>query len=155
MAAYDPNNVFAKILRGELPCHKVYEDEHTLALMDIMPRAEGHVLVIPKAPARRRQAPPVALPKIARQVGRIGMRVDASGSGSREGDLSAGRCEPLTPAQSITSSARARNALEITRPRALAVLMFTRSSSFVGSSMGKSPGAWPLRILSTKAAERR
>ena len=52
MAAYDENNVFAKILRGELPCHKVYEDEHTLALMDIMPRAEGHVLVIPKAPAR-------------------------------------------------------------------------------------------------------
>ncbi len=52
MAAYDQNNVFAKILRGELPCHKVYEDEHTLALMDIMPRADGHVLVIPKAPAR-------------------------------------------------------------------------------------------------------
>ncbi|HVL71755.1 MAG TPA: HIT family protein [Beijerinckiaceae bacterium] len=52
MAAYDQNNVFAKILRGELPCHKVYEDEHTLALMDIMPRAEGHVLVIPKTPAR-------------------------------------------------------------------------------------------------------
>lgn len=50
--AYDPSNVFAKILRGELPCEKVYEDEHTLALMDIMPRADGHVLVIPKAPAR-------------------------------------------------------------------------------------------------------
>ena len=52
MTAYDPNNVFAKILRGELPCEKVYEDEHTLALMDIMPRADGHVLVIPKAPSR-------------------------------------------------------------------------------------------------------
>lgn len=50
--AYDPTNVFAKILRGELPCEKVYEDEHTLALMDIMPRADGHVLVIPKAAAR-------------------------------------------------------------------------------------------------------
>jgi histidine triad (HIT) family protein len=49
---YDPNNVFAKILRGELPCQKVYEDEATLALMDIMPRADGHVLVIPKNPAR-------------------------------------------------------------------------------------------------------
>ena len=46
--AYDPNNVFAKILRGELPCEKVYEDERTLAFMDIMPRADGHVLVIPK-----------------------------------------------------------------------------------------------------------
>ncbi len=49
--AYDTNNVFAKILRGELPCVKVYEDEHTLALMDIMPSVEGHTLVIPKAPA--------------------------------------------------------------------------------------------------------
>lgn len=52
MDAYDPNNVFAKILRGELPCHRIYEDEHTLAFLDIMPRADGHTLVIPKAPAR-------------------------------------------------------------------------------------------------------
>jgi histidine triad (HIT) family protein len=51
-APYDNNNVFAKILRGELPCHKVYEDEVALAFMDIMPRANGHVLVIPKSPAR-------------------------------------------------------------------------------------------------------
>ena len=50
--AYDPENVFAKILRGEIPAHKVYEDDIALALMDIMPRAEGHVLVIPKRPAR-------------------------------------------------------------------------------------------------------
>jgi histidine triad (HIT) family protein len=49
--AYDDGNVFAKILRGELPCHKVYEDEHTLAFMDIMPRADGHTLVISKTPA--------------------------------------------------------------------------------------------------------
>ena len=52
MTAYDNNNIFAKILRGELPCHKVYEDEHTLAFLDIMPRSPGHTLVIPKAPAR-------------------------------------------------------------------------------------------------------
>ena len=52
MASYDPNNVFAKILRGELPCHRVYEDERTLAFMDVMPRADGHTLVIPKSPAR-------------------------------------------------------------------------------------------------------
>jgi histidine triad (HIT) family protein len=51
-AAYDNANIFAKILRGELPCEKVYEDEHVLAFMDIMPRADGHVLVIPKTPAR-------------------------------------------------------------------------------------------------------
>jgi histidine triad (HIT) family protein len=49
---YDPQNVFAKILRGELPAAKVYEDDHTLVMMDIMPRAPGHCLVIPKAPAR-------------------------------------------------------------------------------------------------------
>ena len=50
--AYDPNNIFAKILRGEIPCHKVYEDDKSLAFLDIMPRAPGHTLVIPKAPAR-------------------------------------------------------------------------------------------------------
>jgi histidine triad (HIT) family protein len=52
MTAYDNNNVFAKILRGEFPCHKVYENEHVLAFLDIMPRSPGHTLVIPKAPAR-------------------------------------------------------------------------------------------------------
>jgi histidine triad (HIT) family protein len=52
MAEYDDNNVFAKILRGEMPCTKVYEDEHVLAFMDIMPRADGHTLVIPKAKVR-------------------------------------------------------------------------------------------------------
>jgi histidine triad (HIT) family protein len=50
--AYDPTNVFAKILRGELPSTRVFEDADTLAFMDIMPRAEGHTLVIPKTPAR-------------------------------------------------------------------------------------------------------
>lgn len=48
---YDNQNIFAKILRGEIPCHKVYDDEKTLAFMDIMPMAEGHVLVIPKCEA--------------------------------------------------------------------------------------------------------
>jgi histidine triad (HIT) family protein len=46
--SYDPNNIFAKILRGDLPCTKVFEDDHTLAFMDIMPQAKGHVLVLPK-----------------------------------------------------------------------------------------------------------
>jgi histidine triad (HIT) family protein len=49
---YDDSNVFAKILRGELPAERLYEDEHTLAIMDIMPRGDGHCLVIPKAAAR-------------------------------------------------------------------------------------------------------
>jgi len=51
-APYDKDNIFAKILRGELPCHKIHEDDHTFAFMDIMPRGEGHCLVVPKAPAR-------------------------------------------------------------------------------------------------------
>lgn len=50
--AYDPSNVFGKILRGELPAHKLYEDADTFAFMDIMPRGDGHCLVIPKAPSR-------------------------------------------------------------------------------------------------------
>ncbi|MBI1452390.1 MULTISPECIES: HIT family protein [Acinetobacter] len=49
--AYDDQNIFARILRGELPAIKVYEDERVLAFMDIMPQAEGHTLVIPKSPA--------------------------------------------------------------------------------------------------------
>ncbi|WP_319824085.1 HIT family protein [Thalassovita sp.] len=50
--AYDSNNIFAKILRGEIPCEKLYEDEETFVFMDIMPRADGHCLVIPKTPCR-------------------------------------------------------------------------------------------------------
>jgi histidine triad (HIT) family protein len=49
--SYDPGNVFARILRGELPCAKICEDAHTLAFMDIMPSAQGHSLVIPREPA--------------------------------------------------------------------------------------------------------
>jgi len=49
---YDTTNIFAKILRGEIPCHKIYEDEHALAFMDIMPMTQGHCLVLPKAPSR-------------------------------------------------------------------------------------------------------
>lgn len=52
MTAYDASNPFAKILRGEFPSYKVYEDEHVLAFLDIMPRCTGHTLIIPKAPAR-------------------------------------------------------------------------------------------------------
>lgn len=49
--AYDPNNIFAKILRGDMPCWKVYEDEHALAFLDIFPQGPGHTLVIPKVGA--------------------------------------------------------------------------------------------------------
>jgi histidine triad (HIT) family protein len=60
--AYDTGNVFARILRGEIPAHKVHEDAHTLAFMDVMPQADGHTLVIPKAAAESiLEVPPDAL----------------------------------------------------------------------------------------------
>ncbi len=60
--AYDSNNVFARILRGEIPAHKVYEDEHTFAFMDVMPQSDGHTLVIPKVTAENLfDLPPDAL----------------------------------------------------------------------------------------------
>jgi histidine triad (HIT) family protein len=60
--AYDPSNIFARILRGEIPAHKVCEDEHTLAFMDVMPQSDGHVLVIPKVGAENIfDLPPEAL----------------------------------------------------------------------------------------------
>jgi histidine triad (HIT) family protein len=60
--AYDTGNVFARILRGEIPAHKVHEDAHTLAFMDVMPQADGHTLVIPKAAAESiLEVPPEAL----------------------------------------------------------------------------------------------
>jgi histidine triad (HIT) family protein len=51
-ATYDDQNIFAKILRGEIPSTRVYEDEHTIAFMDVMPQGTGHTLVLPKAPSR-------------------------------------------------------------------------------------------------------
>ena len=52
MSAYDDQNVFAKILRGEIPCFEVFRDDRSFAFLDIMPRSPGHTLVIPRAPAR-------------------------------------------------------------------------------------------------------
>lgn len=93
--AYDDDNVFAKILRGELPAHKVYEDEATLAFMDIMPRAPGHVLVIPKAPCRTiLDAPPEALSAVIATVQKVGRAVkeafDADGLTIQQFNESAG-----------------------------------------------------------------
>jgi len=77
--AYDPSNIFAKILRGEMPAHKVYEDEHTLAFMDVMPQGEGHTLVVPKAPSRGLlDADPEALSALIRSVQVVGRAVKAA-----------------------------------------------------------------------------
>jgi histidine triad (HIT) family protein len=79
MPAYDSNNIFAKILRGELPCYKVYEDDKALAFLDIMPRAPGHTLVLPKAPARNMlDISPDDLAhvmKVAQKIAKVSMQV--------------------------------------------------------------------------------
>lgn len=77
--AYDETNIFAKILRGEVPCHKVYEDEVAFAFMDIMPRADGHVLVLPKSPARNLlDADPEVLSKLIIRVQKIARAVKSA-----------------------------------------------------------------------------
>jgi histidine triad (HIT) family protein len=79
MPAYDQNNIFARILRGELPCYKVYEDDRTLAFLDIMPRAPGHTLVLPKAAARNMLdvAPDdlAAVIKTAQKIAKVSVQV--------------------------------------------------------------------------------
>jgi histidine triad (HIT) family protein len=76
--AYDPNNVFAKILRGEFPCYKVHEDDRSLVFMDIMPRGDGHALVVPKAPSRNildaNAADLAHLIVVAQKIARAAMR---------------------------------------------------------------------------------
>jgi histidine triad (HIT) family protein len=82
MPDYDPNNIFAKIIRGELPCHKIYEDERALVFLDIMPRAPGHALVIPKSPARNlldvNPDDLAHVAQIAQRVAKAGMQVFAA-----------------------------------------------------------------------------
>ncbi|MCJ2142196.1 HIT family protein [Methylobacterium sp. E-066] len=78
-AQYDPDNIFAKILRGEIPCHRVYEDADTLAFMDVMPQGEGHTLVIPKAPSRGLlDADPAALSALIVSVQTVARAVKAA-----------------------------------------------------------------------------
>ena len=78
-AHYDPDNIFAKILRGEIPCHRIYEDAQTLAFMDVMPQGEGHTLVIPKAPARGLlDAEPESLAALMASVQRVARAVKAA-----------------------------------------------------------------------------
>lgn len=70
--SYDPNNIFAKILRGEIPCHKVYEDADAVVFMDVMPQSPGHTLILPKAPSRNLlDADPAVLTKIIPLVQKV------------------------------------------------------------------------------------
>lgn len=74
--SYDDSNVFAKILRGEIPSHKVFEDDDVLVFMDVMPQAAGHTLVVPKAASRNLlDADPAVLAKLAPTVQRVAKAV--------------------------------------------------------------------------------
>ncbi len=72
MTAYDPSNIFSKIIKGEIPSHKVYEDADVLVMMDIFPQSKGHVLIIPKAASRNLlDADPDVLARTMPQVQRV------------------------------------------------------------------------------------
>jgi len=76
--SYDPSNIFGKILRGELPAHKVHEDETALVMMDIFPQSRGHTLIIPRAPSRNLlDADPAALSGVMPLVQRVARAVKA------------------------------------------------------------------------------
>jgi len=130
---YDHNNIFAKILKGELPCIKVYEDEHTLAFMDIMPQMAGHTLVIPKesavtiydltdeaALACMRTVKLIG-PAIEKAVGFIGSTVFQHNGGK------AGQTVPhfhfhILPGSILDASAIKGHALELANPDDLTVM---------------------------------
>lgn len=77
--AYDDTNIFARILRGEIPSHKVFEDAETLAFMDVSPISKGHTLVLPKAKARNiLDASPAALAATIATVGRVARAAKAA-----------------------------------------------------------------------------
>ena len=76
---YDPSNIFAKILKGELPCHKVHEDDKALVMMDIFPQSRGHTLIVPKAASRNLlDADPEALSALMPLVQRVAKAVKAA-----------------------------------------------------------------------------
>ena len=77
--SYDSSNIFAKILRGEIPCHKVYEDADAIAFMDIMPQSPGHTLVLPKAASRNLfDADPATLGRLMAVVQKVAVAAKAA-----------------------------------------------------------------------------
>jgi histidine triad (HIT) family protein len=86
--AYDPNNIFAKILRGEIPCDKVYEDEHVLAFRDIRPQAKVHALILPKgayisAQDFTEKASEAEIVAFDRAIGKVARKLGVEDSGYR------------------------------------------------------------------------
>ncbi len=113
--SYDTNNIFAKILRGEIPCHKVYEDEAFIAFMDVMPQAAGHTLVVPKAASRNLlDADPAVLGRMLPVVQKLAVAVKAAFARRRcehhSVQRGSGRPERVPPARSRHSPSRWRAA---------------------------------------------
>ena len=116
--AYDKDNIFARIVRGEIPCHKVYEDADTLAFMDIMPQAEGHTLVVPKAAGedliKKAFSPPGVMvaqlngPAAGQSVFHLHFHVIPRYTGK---DLGVHAADPADPAVLAANAARIRAAL--------------------------------------------
>ena len=95
MTTYDDQNIFAKILRGEIPSEKVYEDDHTVVIMDIMPWCDGHCLVLPKAPVRNiLDIDPASMAAVAETTRKMAIAVkqafDADGVTVQQNNESAG-----------------------------------------------------------------
>ena len=133
---YEPDNIFAKILRGEMPCVKVYEDDVSLAFMDVMPRAEGHTLVIPKAPARTLlDLAPDDLARFMPAVQKVGRAVDGrhGGRGASRSSSSTSRRADSRSSTCISISCRAgrasRSARRADRSRAPRRSSLTRTRS--------------------------
>jgi histidine triad (HIT) family protein len=77
--SYDPSNIFGKILRGEIPAHKAYEDDIALVMMDIFPQSRGHTLIIPKSPSRNLlDADPAALSAVIPLVQKVAKAVKSA-----------------------------------------------------------------------------
>ncbi|NMA98090.1 MAG: HIT family protein [Phyllobacteriaceae bacterium] len=77
--SYDPSNIFGKILRGELPCHKVYEDDTALVMMDLFPQSKGHTLIVPKAGSRNLlDADPAVLSAVIPLIQRVANAVKSA-----------------------------------------------------------------------------
>ena len=99
--SYDPSNIFGKILRGEIPAHKVYEDDLALVMMDIFPQSRGHTLIVPKAPSRNLlDADPAALSAVMPLVQKVAKAVKpvTRADGGRAVQRGACRADGVPPA---------------------------------------------------------
>ena len=102
--AYDPDNIFAKILRGDIPSHRVYEDDDTVAMMDVMPQAPGHTLVLTKAPSRNLlDADPATLGRLMQTVQKIAKAAKTAFEADGIWSCNTTRRRPASPSSTCTS----------------------------------------------------